>query len=430
MTEKIYNYFLGLLPTSPTKKRLYENFISLSALRGITYIFPLITLPYLVRVLGPEKYGLIAFAQAFAHYFSILTDYGFNLSATREISINRENKQKVSEIFSSVMVIKFLLLLVSTVIFSVIVFSFARFRSDYPVYLFSFILIIGNALFPIWFFQGMEKMKYITLISVVAKVFFLVCIFVFIRSREQYALVPLFSSLGYLISGLIAVILVFKDFRISFKAPSFQLMKTQFKNGWHFFTSALFSNLYISSNVFVLGLITSNELVGYFAGAEKIVSAFRGLLSPVSQTVYPYFSKLFSESKEASLKVLKRLGLLMGSFGFSASLVMFLFAPLITRIILGRQFESSVSVIRIMSFLPFIIAINNTFAVQGLFALGESRKVSKIIISSSLFHLPVFVLLTVFFSIQGAAMAIVLTEILVMSMSIATFRKQMLNKRF
>lgn len=424
MKEKISAYLFSLLPNSPTKKRLYENFISLSLLRGITYLFPLFTLPYLVRVLGPEKYGLVAFAQAFANYFNILTDYGFNMSATREISIEREDKNKVSQIFSSVLSIKFLLFILSLIIFTTIVFFIPRFAADKAVYFFSFLLVLGNTLFPIWFFQGMEKMKYITFISTLAKVFFLVCVFVFIKRPDQYALVPLFGSLGSLISGLVALILVFRSFKIRFIIPSLKEMKTQLINGWHFFTASFFTTIYTSSNTFFIGLVTgNNELVGYFAGAEKIVAAFRGLLSPISQTVYPYFSKLFYESKEKSLEILKKMGLIIGSFSLAISIIMFVLAPFISRIILGEEFSASTPLIRIMSFVPFIISLSNIFAIQGLLGLGKSKTVSKIIVFASIVHLPVFVLLTLFFSIRGAATAIVITESLVTGLSIYNFNK-------
>lgn len=92
------NYWKNIFTGSPTRRRLTENFLSLSALQVVNYLLPLVTLPYLVRVLGSEKFSLIAFAQAFIAYFIILTNYGFNLSVTREISINRDNKKRFQEL--------------------------------------------------------------------------------------------------------------------------------------------------------------------------------------------------------------------------------------------------------------------------------------------------------------------------------------------
>ena len=132
-----------------TKKRLLENFFSLSLLQAANYILPLITIPYLVRVLGPEKFGLVSFAQAFIQYFVFLTDYGFNLSAVRKVSIYREDAKKISQIFSSVFVIKFLLCILSFSILASLVFSVDKFRSDWELYFVTFGMVVGNLLLPI-----------------------------------------------------------------------------------------------------------------------------------------------------------------------------------------------------------------------------------------------------------------------------------------
>lgn len=394
-------------------KTLVENFASLSGLQIASYILPLITLPYLVRVLGPEKYGSIAFATAFVTYFQWLTDYGFNLSSTREISLNKDDKNKISTIFSSVMVIKFSLLVLSFIILSVVVFSFTKFRSDWLIYFFAFGMVVGNVLFPTWFFQGMEKMKYITVLNIIAKVIFTILIFVFIREASDYLYVLLINSAGMILVGIIAIIIVYNDFGIKLKIPKTHEIKQQLKDGWHVFISTVSISLYTTSNSFILGLLTNNTFVGYYAAGESIVTAIMGLWTPVSQTLYPYFSRLHSESKELAKKHLRKILIYTSFITFTLSVLFSLSAPFIVKIILGSNYTASIIIVQILVFILFAIGINNIMGIQGLVAFGYSNVFSKIVVFAGLVHLVIIITLIYLFGYVGAAVAVVNTEIVI-----------------
>jgi PST family polysaccharide transporter len=157
-------------------------------------------------VLGVEKFGLLSFAQATIAYFTIIVDYGFNLSATRDISIHREDKEKLSEIFSSVMIIKLGLFFISLILLTVLVFSFEKFRVEALLYYLTFGTVVGQLLFPVWFFQGMERMKYITYLNILAKLLFTITIFIFVKNSKDIYLVPVMNSLGFIVSGILSVI--------------------------------------------------------------------------------------------------------------------------------------------------------------------------------------------------------------------------------
>jgi PST family polysaccharide transporter len=412
------------LKIDSNKKRLLENFFSLSILQVANYILPLITLPYLVRVLGPEKYGLIAFAQAFIGYFMILTDYGFNLSATREISINREDKQKVSEIFSSVLTIKFFLCILSFLIL-VSLLLIPKFKKDWLVYIFTFGMVLGNVLFPVWFFQGMEKMRYITILNIIAKSIFTVCIFIFIKKMSDFVYVPLINSLGYLVAGALSLRIVFKDFAVKFVIPSFENIKHQLKEGWHIFISTIAISLYTISNTFILGLFTNNTIVGYYAAAEKIVRVVQSMLTPISQTVYPYISKLASESKEKALNFIKKLLEIIGLGSFIISFLIFIFSSQIVYILLGSQFQNSIIVLKILAFLPFIIGVATVYATLFLLGFGYIKQWKRIILMCSALDIVFIFIFVGALSLKhiGVSISWLLTEICVLLLSYLAYRR-------
>jgi PST family polysaccharide transporter len=139
-----------------SRQRLIENIGSLYVLQGVNYVLPVVVLlPYLVRVLGTEQIGLIFLAQALMQYFVVLTDYDFNLTASRDIAMYKEDSLKVRQIFSTVIFIKLSLMLLSFLLLIVMVFSIPRVRADWPVYLVSFLSVAGTVLLPVWFFQGL-----------------------------------------------------------------------------------------------------------------------------------------------------------------------------------------------------------------------------------------------------------------------------------
>ncbi|OLS22246.1 MAG: putative O-antigen transporter [Candidatus Heimdallarchaeota archaeon LC_2] len=403
---------------SEEKKTLLSNFISLSFLRGVTYLLPLITLPYLVRILGPEKYGLIAFILAFAQYFKYLTAYGFDLSATKEISINRNDREKISEIYSSVLTVKLLLTIISFIIYAIVVFSFNRFRQEWIICFLTYGIVLGDAIFPVWLFLGLERMKYITGLNIVSKIVFTVAIFVFIREDSDYYLVPLFNSLGFIIAGVLSLWLTKRDFDIEYKIPSILSIKACLIDGWHIFLAKAFGGLYLSSITFILGLLTNNTIVGYYSAAERIITAVRGFIGPVSQTVYPHISKVVNLSKEKGVQFIRKVLLLVGILTFILSVVLLVFSKQIVNVILGPEYYNSIIVIQILSFLPFITGLSNIFGIQAMLNFDLERQYSRIVILTAIISILMTIILSSPMKQAGAALTVLIAESFIL---VATF---------
>lgn len=364
-------------------------------------------------MLGPEKYGLINFAAAFTGYFTILTDYGFNLSATQEISINREDKQKVSEIFSSVISIKILFFLLSSLIFLMIVSFIPLFNENMILFFVTFLGVLGTTMFPSWLYQGVERMKYILTINLSVRIIITILIFIVIKSESDYLKLAALNTIAQFSIGVVGILLTFKKLKIKYLFPNPELIKAQLKNGLSLFLSTVSINLYTTSNIFILGLFAPLNVVGYFSAADKIRMACQSILSPMSQSVFPYVNKMVSESYERFINFNKKLFKIALIIGAAISILLFLFAEPIVNILLGHEYQSSILVLKIIAWLPMFIFLSNVLGIQTMIPLNKQKSFALILFFAAVISLTLsFFLVPKYFEI-GTSISVLATEIFV-----------------
>lgn len=407
--------------------KLVENIISLFTIKGLEYILAFITFPYLVRVLQVENFGAVVFVQGIIQYFVLFTDYGFNLLGPKEIAQHDSIKER-GKIFSSIFCAKLILLLISTIVFICMLIG-AKYINDIDITLYSvvYLMVIGNVIFPIWFFQGIQQMRYITIVNIIGRFLSVVCIFYFVKAPSDYILAGLFQAIVPLIAGICSWIILWKKYREVFILPKFQSVKQIFIDAWEIFTSTIAINLYTASNIVFLGLLTNNTIVGYFSGAQKIIQNINQLISPVTQAIYPYVSKTASNSKNEALKFLRKIVLILGGGNFIGSILIFIFAEWIVDILLGAGYEQSVLLLRILAFLPFIISLSNIFGIQTMLVFGMKKQFNKILLSAAVINTIIVLPMIYFYQAIGVSISMTITEIFVTVTMCVILKKNNIN---
>lgn len=405
--------FIRNIFTDGNKKRVLSNILSLSVLQATNYIVPFIAIPYLIRVLGDEKFGLVMFAQVFIQYFMIIVDFGLEYTGTREISIHRNDTKKLHEIFNSLMIIKCVLLLLSILILSLTILLFENFRAESLLYFLTFGMVFGQILFPVWLFQGLEKMKFIVLFNFISKSIFTILIFVFIHKQEDYANYAIINSTGYIITGIVSFIVSIKIISHKFFIPNLSVLKDYFYKTRNVFVSNLGISLYITSTPFILGLVTHrNDLVGYYSVAEKVVRGIRYSVTPITQALFPYLSKRFHvEELKNSRLVLQKLALYLSPVLILLMAMVFFYSDIISRVLTGHINTHVILDIKIMSAILIIGTFNNIFGVLGMVNLKMEKSFRNYVLICGTVNVIISLILSNYLLDIGAAISIVVTEL-------------------
>lgn len=363
------------------RKRLAANVFALSVLQFSYYVLPLITVPYLVRVLGAERFGLLMFAAAFNMYFVMLSDVGFDLSATRAIALCRERAESISEIFCSVTIIKTAVLLLGLAILLGMIALFDRFRADSAVFLCSYLVTVGQAYFPSWFFAGMEQMKMITILNLVARLTFALLIFVVVRSPQDYLYVPLLNALGFFAAAAISMVLVITKFKVRLSWQPVSVLMFRLRESLQFFASRAASSIIDNSNAFIIGIVLGNVTVGYYSAAEKLFKAMTALHMPLISSLYPYMSN------SRDMRAFRRIFTLAAAGNVILCLLVILFSYQIIALIYGPAFEPSANLLRLFAVLAAIMAPSALLGYPLLGALGHTGYANYSTITAAVLHM-------------------------------------------
>ena len=362
--------------------RVVSNVFWLYGLQGLNYVVPAALLPYLVRTLGVEQYGLIAFAQAFAQYFILATDYGFNFSATRSIAKSREDASQVSRIFWTVIVIKMLLVLLGAVVLELILKGVPRFHQDRFVYWAAYGMVVGNAIFPLWLFQGIEQMRSISIFTGLGRLVSALLVVTFVKSPSDTLLATSLLSLGFVFAGVLGMIVALRKHVSGLYLPSRLEIFKALKEGRHLFITTAAVSLYSNTNTFLVGVIGGVEQAGYFSLADKLIRAISGVIAPLIQGSYPHVILLIAEAKPRAITFIRRAlaAALIGGVLFGAILASC--APSLAILAFSHQVNSTaVRLLQVLALFPSLAAINYILGVLTLIPFGFDRAQSRLLLA-------------------------------------------------
>jgi PST family polysaccharide transporter len=407
----------GHLNIKPQIRTIISNALSLSLLQWVNYLLPLFLVPYLVRSLGTDKFGLVMFAQSLATIFTIISDCGFSISGTRQLSIINGDKAKQSDLFWAITSIKgFSLMLSFTALILLIVFV-PKLSEEPKLYLYSFGVTFGLSIFPSWFFQGIQKMKAITAVNTAAKVIFAILVVLFVTKPEDYLFVPIFNASGFIISGVLGMLYALSFVNVAW--PKKNNIYIMAKESAPLFLSNIATSLYTSSNIIILGFLTNNSITGIYASFEKIILALKSLYTPIYQAIFPWLSQ-----QKIIKPIVAKLSQYVFFIGLLGSITLVIFSDQILITAYNNpQIESFSFGFKLISSVMFLSGLNMLYNYLFLSSIKGYLVRLKVLGLAGLTGIILALGLTYFFGLYGTIISVVLTEAFLLILGYRIFRK-------
>lgn len=384
-------------------KTILENFSYITLLQIFVLISPLITYPYLIRTIGKELYGYILTAQIIASYATIIIRFGFDSVSSRHISINRDSKEKLQQTLSSILFVRTLLWLICLIFYCAVILIVPPYREHLLMFVLSYGMTFQILLFPQFFFQGIEKMKFITIVNVLIQLIFITLTFIVIKEKNDYIFVPVLYSIGYLVGGVVSLIIINNKYKIKFTRPSIENIKYHIKDASPLFLTDAVCTIKDKLNYILLGICVNMGDVTIYDFGAKLTNLAIQPLQIINTVIFP---KMAREKNNRQFY-------LFGAISISTIIVLIiclnLFLPYIVNIFLGPNID--LAPLRLFLLAPLFLGAGSYIASNLIVARGYVRYMLYSIAVTTTAYLLLIVLLMLLGKLNNVMSFIGLTVI-------------------
>ena len=408
------------------KNVLYNVVLAISQV-----LFPLITFPYLARVLGPSHIGLLNFADSFARYFILVAAFGIPIYGVREIAKLQNNKEGLAKLLVEIFSINLITSILLSIFFVGSILYVDKLNTEKSLFALSLAFFFLQIFILEWFFIGLNQFKFIAVRFFFIRLLFIICVFVFIKTSADYLTYMKMQVALNLLLGIINIRYVFKfiSFR-NFNIKNLNLYK-HLKPLFLLFLTIFFISIYLQLDTVILGFLTDNETVGYYSSALKLNKLIIAVFAAISAAMFPTMMNYFHEGHiEKFNTMVEQCFYVILSIGLPTVILVSLCAPEIIHILFGIHFDRAILPLQISAPIILIVSMSTIFGFQILSALSKD---SSILISAILGTI-VSIVCTVIFVNQykenGEALTILITELTVCSSFIYFSRKHFSRQNF
>lgn len=383
------------------------NAFSLYLIKGLSFFFPLIIIPIILKTVGDDNYGRYVYSFAIIQYLKLIVNYGFQFTGTRDVARVAGNLKKTSEISSEILILRIILAFFSSFI---LIGIGLYYKQDKWLYFWGCGSLFGFALQSTWFFQGIQKMHIISSVILTSKLIVIVLIVFFIEDKEDYIYLNLIDSIGYLGSGLMSCLIMKYRFGVRLIATTYYQLINQLKTGYKLFASTIFISLYREANVIILVQFTDFKIAGYYSIAEKITKSIQGISQPISQALFPYFAKGFKNKD--TLSQFNRISRYLGLLFLTGSILLAVFSKIIIKVYLGEGYDR-VS-LNLMLLSPVVVTgiLNYYYGVIGLVNMNKDGKFSLYVGIAGTINIILCSILSYLIEDTGASISLAVSEIM------------------